>query len=315
MARLCTILGTVVAVAVAVPSPATQAQAGAYALWIYEILPEEAPDLHDGSLEDWQRLGFGPTLTETEFEELPPTDEGRIGPPDVSFDIYLGWMADPPRLYMGIELRDDEWQLYEGDQVPLIEGKDRLVIGIDADATGDYTWEEMTASGCRDEEWDPERQRWYCASDERQAQFWEFVLRVALEPRLYHGLREWTTALPWSDAGGSPGPKGDTLVMEGWVTPFDQCYYEGPERSVVSTLSAGQTVLLYAGGKDYDRVQADVPIHMQGLWYNVQIGPSSGAHPWNSDRWPAAVLMPASARPTAVPTAAWGRLKRGGGKQ
>ena len=97
-------------------------------------------------------------------------------------------------------------------------------------------------------------------------------------------------------------------MAEFWFTPFEKCYYDGPKRSVVSALSIGQVVLYeyYVIDSEYP-VPPDSPDRTGPLYF---VGKSTRVSAsGNSQGWPTAVLMPASARSTAVQGESWGRVK------
>ncbi|MEW6754607.1 MAG: hypothetical protein AB1505_27035 [Candidatus Latescibacterota bacterium] len=294
------------------------AQPGADTLRIYEILPEEAPDLHDASLEDWKRLVPGPTLTEADSLHL--TDRGPDYPiaPSIWFDLYLAWIGQPQRIYAGWEVRDDVWLLYQSEEMPYTHGRDRVILLVDGNGGGDgYLGGGRDWENCEERVLDPSFQGgWWCASDDGPAQAWEWSPYGEREPRLSVLLpepRDWMAEPAWSEAGGCVGPQGNSLVMQGWVTPLDRCYAPGPEGSVISHLSAGQAIRYLVNGNDYDGPAVDTEGHEQEAYFHLNMGGTAYRRPksFNPKTWAVALLMPASARPTGVAAQSWGQVKRG----
>ena len=75
---------------------------------LYELRDNELPDLHDGSLEDWQALFSEPHLTDADLTSFPEVGDGAaIGAPDLAVDIYFGWNKTQNQVYAGFEVRDD----------------------------------------------------------------------------------------------------------------------------------------------------------------------------------------------------------------
>jgi hypothetical protein len=279
-------------------------------LRIYQILPEEAPNLHDGNLDDWRRLLPEPTFSHEDFYLVrndPPPVAGGLGTIDLTFEIYLGWMAQPSRLYVGMQVWDDAPMLQsEGKFV--FAGRDYFSVGIDPDEIPGLV--NPSLSGDEPVEcWDQVMERWYACEWDEPQQMWSLLPQAASEPILSHWLREWTQELPWSEVGGTRGIGGGSWVAEFWITPFDQCYYGSSQRSVTARLSAGKVVRydLYIVDSEFPALP-DSPDRTGPLYFVGSFNRIGGAT--NSQSWPTAVLMPARARPTAVQGESWGRVKQ-----
>ena len=100
---------------------------GARLYYIYEFLDPDLPDLHDGSLEDWERLFFRPTFTTLDFQSLNVGEGAPIGPPDLAVQVYLGWNGSRNRFYAAIERLDDAYvNTYEGGDLTGIFSQRRM---------------------------------------------------------------------------------------------------------------------------------------------------------------------------------------------
>jgi hypothetical protein len=95
------------------PSPA-RAHWGERVFPVYELPTSALPDLHDGSLADWEEVLPGHSIDSREF--WPPFALDYIlDPADLSFRIWLAWNNASQRLYVAIESVDDlYYNAYEG---------------------------------------------------------------------------------------------------------------------------------------------------------------------------------------------------------
>ena len=94
--------------AIGCPAPCS-AHVGNTVYFALEIPDSLLPDLHDGTLADWERLFAVPVLTDSDFVSLNIGDGAPIGAPDLSARIYLGWHRSTNRLYAAIERLDDAY--------------------------------------------------------------------------------------------------------------------------------------------------------------------------------------------------------------
>lgn len=219
---------------------------------IFELRDSELPDLHDGTLADWQTVFSLPTLTEHDFGSLNVGDAAPIGGRDLSVNVYLAWSASHNRIYAAVERFDDVYiNVYQEDSTRVWQN-DGFEFMIDGDHSGgaynisDPNCKRVGASDIRD--------LGPCNPPKQTAQQY---LGIAFEPvggllQLNYRADEWVTRLPYTDAGGFVQP-GSThrSVVEFFVTPFDSLSFD-ERNSVPSRLQAGQIVGLQISLPDFD---------------------------------------------------------------
>ena len=72
---------------------------------IYELPTSDLPDLHDGTLEDWEESVPGSSLDHTYF--VPVGGDGIVDPEDLAVRFFLAWHYATGRIYVGAERIDD----------------------------------------------------------------------------------------------------------------------------------------------------------------------------------------------------------------
>lgn len=78
--------------AIAVMAPtAALSHVGNVVVPIYELAPQQIPDLHDGSLSDWAEELPNAALTHLDF-----SNPSQIGADDLAFRIFLAWSLGRP---------------------------------------------------------------------------------------------------------------------------------------------------------------------------------------------------------------------------
>ena len=244
-----------------VPSLCSAHVPGSRLHYIHEFSDHELPDLHDGTLEDWEGVLGRPTLTESDFESLEVGDGALIGPPDLTANVYLGWSGTQNRLYVAIERVDDVYvNTYEGGDLTGLWRHDSIEIMVDGDHSGgqyngfyydddcDGGWKPVALLA---DHWDPCRYR-----SNFQAQQY-FGIAAAPDGRLLgcqaSGASDWVTVPPYGDAGGFV-EEGlpHRSVVEIMVTPFDELRWDTPQHSRESVLKAGKIIGLQIAVPDFD---------------------------------------------------------------
>ncbi|MEW6752842.1 MAG: hypothetical protein AB1505_17960 [Candidatus Latescibacterota bacterium] len=233
-----------------------------YCIW--ELTDAQLPDLHDGTLADWQAVLPGPTFTEADFGSLPVGDGAAIGPPDLAVSVWVAWSRSRNRIWAAIERADNVYvNSYEGGDTQNLwmgDGAELLVDGDHGGGTYDG-WAECsmykpTTAGpvvpvgsC-----DPYRSGYF-------AQVWMALPQspdqdvIGLRAFRVEGTQgpHWASRIPWADGGGyvQPGPP-QHAAMEIMVTPFDELRPYGELYSVATPLVPGRVIGLQVSVPDWD---------------------------------------------------------------
>lgn len=217
---------------------------------IYEIPTPALPDVHDGSLDDWEAVVPGPSLTHNDFRPLAVQDGAGIDPADLAYRCFLGWHGGTQTIWIGVERVDDVYiNTYPGGEPGNMWMHDGIEFMVDGDHSGGEYNGCLTNDACSEE---------------------EALLLAGYQAQQYTLIPEspdgtpisanasasgWVTHAPWSDAGGASWGGGPTItVTEGFVTPWDALDWHGPEVSTPSTLEAGRIIGFQISMPDFDVV-------------------------------------------------------------
>lgn len=214
---------------------------------IYELSTSDLPDLHDGTLNDWEDVLPGASLDQNEFAPLNVADGAGINPADLAYRVFFAWHSGRQVLYFAIERVDDKYvNTYAGGDLTNLWQYDSIEFMLDGDHTGGaYNgWDAAV----------------YSAEEIKlltnfQAQ--QYVgIAEAPDNRLlgYQGNGQgWVTLPPYADAGGfSEGESPNTSVLEMYLTPWDELNWQGPEVSKRSVLKADKIIGFQISVPDFD---------------------------------------------------------------
>ena len=221
-------------------------------LYAYEIPDTAAIDLFDGSLSDWRTFAPGPSISSSAFQAYS-TEAGPLGSfdfSDLAVEVWLAWVDEPPRVYVGISRWDDlhvrAGAPQEGEWVRAW-CRDGVEFMIDGDHSGGQYSRFQDPS-------DDHRQA-------RQAQGYNVmldslgVLHLGMWVDGGEGIwidpRFWGTTAPFSAGGGALEPDGSS-VWEFYVTPFDTLR-QSAATSRGSRLEPGKVMGLGMTATDTDR--------------------------------------------------------------
>jgi len=271
---------------------------------IYELPTTDLPDLYDHSLQDWEDVLPGTSLTQDDFAPLAVADGAGIDPADLAYRIFMAWNSTDQRVYLAIERVDDVYiNPYEGGNPPDMWMSDGAEVMLDGDHSGgDY-------NGFSVDEYGEEQAKLLTGYQAQQ-----YVMVPESPDGLLIGSNTaasgWVTNLPWAECGGYvEGEAPTTSVMEGAMTAWDQLDWHGPEYSVRSTLEADRIIGFQISIMDWDVVGTYHGFHtLSGL-----------ANTWRmADNFVSGQLIGcdyddcgAAATPitTAVQAESWGRIK------
>ena len=277
---------------------ATSAHLGDIVFPIYELPTSDLPDLHDGTLEDWEEVLPAASLDQSYFVSYGGI--GSIDPSNLAWRVFLAWHGASQRIYMAVERLDDVYLLGEGTQ-----------LRVDGDHSGGQF---AIFDGVGEEE----RKR----LDFSQAQIYN-ASPESRDGRLLRGTGQgtWDDSPPWADAGGfQHGESPNLSVVEFAVTAWDELNWEGPELSRRSLLEADGII-----GFDIVVFDSDEEMRSSG-WFRLalpvkegrgQSGDISYSHDFYADNFVDGQLIPChtgdcgSAPPgvSAVHRDSWGRIK------
>jgi len=277
---------------------AASAHLGEMVYPIYELPTSDLPNLHDGTLEDWEEALPAASLNHNDFA-YSSNLEKAVGVEDLAFRVFLAWHSASQQIYMGIECVDD---------VYLTSGNGYTDLMIDGDHSGGQYW-FFEAEGYSEEE----SKRLFGS----QAQTYK-VMPEEVGGRLLHvsSWATWASDPPWADAGGFQyGDSPNLSVVELAITAWDDLNWVGPESSRRSALEAGRIVGFNIRVTDFD--VADVPDGSYILampTVSGEIGDPSSTHQGFAENFVDGELVPCfrgdcSGATTAVQMNSWGRIK------
>ena len=267
---------------------------------IYEIPTADLPDLHDGTLEDWEDIFPRASL---DYQDFLSVYGGDIDPADLAHRVYLAWHSATQRLYVAIERLDDMYiNTYEGGDLSSLWLYDSVEFMVDSDHSGgDY-------NGLYS---DPEGSEELKLFINAQAQQYR-AIAVSPDNRTltYLGAgQDWVTLPPYADAGGfQRGESPNLSGVELYVTPWDQLDWRGAEYSVPGVLVAGRIIGFQIALADFDTE----PGNYTGFYAIF-----GGANAWRTaDDFVDGELIPcdfgdcgAAPEISAVGRDSWGRIK------
>ena len=77
---------------------------------IYELPTADLPDLHDGTLEDWEAVLPNSSLTHNDAVSTDYETGRGVDPADLSFRVFLAWHHASQQIYVAVERLDDVYQ-------------------------------------------------------------------------------------------------------------------------------------------------------------------------------------------------------------
>jgi hypothetical protein len=271
---------------------------------IYEISTDDLPDLQDGTLEDWEDVLPGTSLTHDDFAPLAVADGAGIDPADLAYRTFMAWHSATQTLYICLERVDDVYiNTYAGGAPQDMWMNDIIEFMVDGDHSGgSYNNFSVDEVG--------EEQAKLLAGYQAQ----QYTLIPESPDGITRGSNTsasgWVTNLPWADGGGfAEGEAPTTSVMEGYFTAWDALNWQGPELSTRSTLEEGRIIGFQLSVPDWDVVGTYHAFHtLSGLantWReadNFVQGELIGCDYGDCGSAPIPI-------DTAVESESWGRIK------
>ncbi len=244
-----------------VPNRESNAHLGDQIFPIWEIPSADLPNLHDGTLEDWEAVLPGTSMDYHDFVNLIPD---HTDPSDLAFRVFLAWHSASQQILVAIERLDNV----------LVSEADMMSIRIDGDHSGGryaYWGDEFS---------EEESKR----LNHSQAQSYRIWAYSPEGVHLIHSgaASHWVIGPPWADAGGFQGGEAPSYAaIEIAVTPWDDLNWESPEVSRRSLLEGGRIIGIEIGVHDIDEPIKDGSAPVQNSY---SLG--SGVHlPGGSGIW------------------------------
>ncbi|NKB68092.1 MAG: hypothetical protein GKR89_13605 [Candidatus Latescibacteria bacterium] len=301
-------LGIWFCVLLALPRPGS-GHVGGEPVPVLEFAPDQVPDVHDGSLADWERAwgGLEPAYTKSDARPLNTAADFGLHPLDLEFNWYFGWSAAANRLYFAAQVFDDIYLRPEGlDIESHAFFYDSLELMVDGDHSGGW-YSGFTARSYPGEVSPAEDSLMTNLQAQHYSLFppWPRPAGIAAYS---HGAG-WVDRPPYAEVGGGVVPgaaaagslaKRTQYLVEGYVTVWDSLVWHSPDESRPSQLAPGRIVGVQISVSDCDTQ----PGNCHG--YFTLAGAQNA---WRHAFQFVDVELVASPRPSAVQDDSWARIK------
>jgi hypothetical protein len=215
---------------------------------IFELSTDELPDIHDGSLDDWEEVLPSFSLNQDQFAPLNVNDGAGIDTADLAYRVFMAWHSAGNHLYVAIERVDDVYvNTYEGGDLGNVWQHDSIEFMVDGDHTGGKYNRYLEEDGFGTEEAK-------LLSGFQAQQYFAIAVSPDNNTLGYGGAATWAVAPPFSNAGGFTDNQEspNTSVIEMFITPWDELDWRGPERSRRTELIAGKILGFQVSIPDFD---------------------------------------------------------------
>ncbi|MCK0146506.1 PKD domain containing protein [Arenibacter sp. F26102] len=222
---------------------------------IFQFPRNQMPRI-DGDKRDWELVPENYTYG---TDLLNDTEDGMgtdIDPKDLDVKVTIGWVKDLNRIYFLYEAYDDFWDFERFNPEGYMNDIFELVV--DGDLSGGpfiqnpvYDREQM--------KWEPQTSTYienhFNFSGVHAQNYHIYTPPVNNAWALVWGSQSWISEFPHAnyayDYDFKHGESG-TLVLEGWITPYDYAHNEGPQRAVESELKENKVIGLSWSILDFD---------------------------------------------------------------
>jgi len=252
--------------------------------------------VRDGHVRDWDEIMGPPLFRAEDFFFHSDIGEGAsFDPDDLDYRIWLGWHNGTQRLYFAIERTDDIYiNEYEGGDTNQFWRYDTVEFLVD----GDHSGGDFFMAPCADT-WSN------CDEKRHRNKTAQQFMASAHDPdgRFvgYAGEGDWATSLPYAYGGGGIGKTPMDVVIEFFVTPFDDLIYSAPDSSLVSSLSPNKIIGFDIAVPDFDDKAGN---------YRAYHSLSGRLDHWRfADLFVDGFLVNAFDRSTFVENLSWARIK------
>lgn len=242
---ICVFIGMSVGSILAQSNPSRLTAREGRVFQIFQFPNNQMPRI-DGNTDDWSMV---PATYTYGTNELNDTEDGmgtNIDPKDLDVEVTLGWVKGLNRIYFKYKAFDDYWDFgrfsNKGYQNDIFE------IVVDGDLSGGpFIFNPM---------YKKEEMKWASNSPAYLENHFSFSGVHAQNYHIYTppvndawtlvwGCQHWIAEFPRSNYAYNydflPGDSG-TLILEGWITPYDYAPYEGPEGAIESILEENKVI-------------------------------------------------------------------------
>ncbi|SDL60286.1 PKD domain-containing protein [Kriegella aquimaris] len=226
----------------------------------------------DGKKYDWAIV---PTNYTYATDLLNDTEDGMgtdIDPKDLDVKVTIGWVKGLNRIYFLYEAYDDFWDFERFNPEGYMNDIFELVV--DGDLSGGpfiqnplYDTEQL--------KWQPQTPSYienhFNFSGVHAQNYHIYTPPVNNAWVLVWGSQPWISEFPYAnhayDYNFKHGESG-TLVLEGWITPYDYAPYTGPKNAVESKLKENKFIGLSWSILDFDGGKREGHINLS---HNVEM--------------------------------------------
>ena len=233
--RLCVRLYWLVAVVAAPPFPnVVDAHVGDRVFPIYELPSSDLPDLHDGTLDDWEDV-LTASLDHRDFAvryDKGQADNRPVAEEEIAFQVFLAWHHTSQRVFVAVE-RFDATHSFRLPPEPHGMGRgqethnqeccgvwDHIGLWVDGDHSGGKCNHPRPISASREQQ---------MAVDNVGCQHYEIVPEAdgARRIQLRSFAPLWAGDPPFMDADCFRHGESSSLSgYEFYVSPFDELWYD-----------------------------------------------------------------------------------------
>jgi hypothetical protein len=222
---------------------------------IFQFPRNQMPRI-DGDKNDWAIVPKNYTYG---TDQLSDTEDGagtNIDPRDLDVKVTIGWVKGLNRIYFLYEAYDDFWDFERFNPEGYMNDIFELVV--DGDLSGGPFIQNPL--------YDPGQIKWQPQTPSYIENHLNFSGVHAQNYHIYTppvnnawvlvwGCQPWISEFPRANYAYEydfkHGESG-TLVLEGWITPYDYAPYEGPQRAVESELKENKVIGLSWSILDFD---------------------------------------------------------------
>ena len=209
---------------------------------IFQFPPNQIPRI-DGKIDDWALVPASYSIPTTQLKDT--VNNTPLDPKDLDVKVKVGWVKGLNRLYFLYEAYDNYWDFRHRDL-----HNDIFEVVVDADLSGGPFIKQMHPA----KSYDPKDAHFTFHGVHAQ-NYHIFTPAASKDWAMVWGCQPWIKNLPYANAAYNynfqPGQNGK-LILEFYITPFDYAAYEGPQRSVESTLIENKVIGLSWAILDYD---------------------------------------------------------------
>ena len=222
---------------------------------IFQFPRNQMPRI-DGDKSDWELVPKNYTYG---TDLLNDTEDGMgtdIDPKDLDVKVTIGWVKGLNRIYFLYEAYDDFWDFERFNPEGYMNDIFELVV--DGDLSGGPFIQNPL--------YDPAQLKWQPQSPSYIENHFNFS---GVHAQNYHiftppvnntwvlvwGSQPWVSEFPYANQAYTYNFKhgeSGTLILEGWITPYDYAPYEGPQRAVESELKENKVIGLSWSILDFD---------------------------------------------------------------